>query len=249
MNAGLSVEEDPDLGHGIELELLDDELVSSRGAEPMDAIERIAGDVLADAGGIGGGLVGAEPQRLPAGQQTRGTGEGVHIDHHGVDQEGSLGSHLPADGEQSKKITRDDLGGPEGEDTALYEAGPSAVRAALTAPNQGEHPRSLRSREVGPIPNLQPEPGETCVVLDPETLLKDLPHVGPPGPRSTLQRHTAERQLRPGPAHGHQGSPEIAEASVDGQPGQRQTEQAKGQQDQHRTERRGHNTSQPDYTG
>src|SRR5262249_34834982 len=128
VDALVEVEDDPDVGRGIELEELDHELTGPRGGGPVDAVEAVARLVVADARGVGRHVVGALAETTLSRQVRRRDVEVRQLSRRRVDEDALGTAERAAVAEEAEGVARRDLHGPNGEEPAA-----SADRRRLPA--------------------------------------------------------------------------------------------------------------------
>jgi len=130
------IQEDPDVGQRVQLELLDQQPVFAGGAAPVNPVEAVAGLVVSNTGGVCGDEVCAAAHRLAARQRAQRCHEAVDRNGRRVDDDARLRRDVARKLEQTERVTADDGHRPE------------RVFAALTA-DRVRLPAVLAARQDG----------------------------------------------------------------------------------------------------
>ena len=82
----MQINRDPQVRHRVKLKLFNDQPLSLGAQPPMNAIDTIAGDVIAGAGRIGGDVMSAAALGIPTWQKADWQGETVKIKSDWINQ-------------------------------------------------------------------------------------------------------------------------------------------------------------------
>ena len=104
MHIAIHVHDQPQIGRGIQFELLDHQAAGARDRFPMNTIVTIARLIVAHPRDIGRHVVGAPAHGVAAGQDTDRRIEGRKVHRDGVDDDGRCGWQGAAEAEQPQRI-------------------------------------------------------------------------------------------------------------------------------------------------
>ena len=163
------VEDDPHVGGWVEFEGFDFEVAAAEGAGPVDAVDAVAGFVVADAGGVWGDVVGASAEAAFAGEVGGGGGVAGEVDGAGVDDEGAAVAEAEFAVEDAEGVAAADGDGAEFVDAAAGAGGLQAPGAAAVGAEGGDEFGAVAG-QGGAFFEFEPEFGEAGGAFDFEAL-------------------------------------------------------------------------------
>jgi len=115
----------PDVGRGVQLELLGDEPAGARRGGPVDAVKAVAGRIVADAGDVGRHVGGAAAHGIAAGHDAHQRRKLGQVKGLGVNDEGRRRRKVQilADVKEAEGVAATEGHGPQAEPAALQAAG------------------------------------------------------------------------------------------------------------------------------
>ena len=177
VHGAVHVQEEPHVGGGVELEFLDHQLARAGRGTPVDAVEAVAGGVVAHAGHVGGDVVGAAAHGLAAGQVAHRRRKGRDVHGGRIDDDGGGGRQVALQVEEAQRVAAAEGHGAQAEAPPLLAVGAYHPALPLPAAEGVEHAAGEMPRQRGVIAHLQPELGQDGAVADLELLLGHFSHL------------------------------------------------------------------------
>ena len=194
----VQIEDDPDVGGWILVELLDHQPAEARGGRPGDAIEAVARRVVADAGDVGRHVGCAAFQGAAAGEGALRNAGFSQLDHGRIDDHLGRFPELEPAGEDAQRVAR-----PELDRTEVVAPAAHADRARIPfhgrATGNGDDAAGIMTRKCRTIHQLDPELAQTAGVSHRQGLAQRLPDLRTIGAGLAHDRDPAQAQLRPDP--------------------------------------------------
>ena len=209
------VEHDPEMGGGVELEGFDFERAGAQAALPVDAVDAVAGLVIADAGGVGGDVVGASAEAALAGQVGGRHGVAGEVERLGVDDQGASRAEAEFAGEDVEGIAAAHHDGAEVVEAASAADGLQPPGAASAHAERGDEARAVAG-QLRAFFELEPELGDARLVDDFKAL--DDQFAGLHAVAAARHAHAQAESGGPGPEHRQSEAEEQGVAEPQGQP-------------------------------
>ena len=209
------VEHDPEMGGGVELEGLYFERAGAEAALPVDAVDAVAGFVVADAGGVGGDVVGAAAEASFAGQVGGGDGVARQVQGLGIDDQRAARAEAVFAGEDVERIAAAHDDRSEVVEPAAAADGFEPPGAAAFASQRGDEAGAVAG-QFGAFFQLEPEFGDVGFVDHFEAL--DDHFAGLHAVAAAGHPHAQAEAGGPGPEHGEAEPEEQGVAEPQGQP-------------------------------
>ena len=196
--AAREVEHDPKVRGGVELEGFDLERAGAQAALPVDAVDAVARLVIADAGRVGGDVVGAAAEAAFAGQVGGRHGVARQVERLGVDDQRAARAEAKLAREDVERIAAAHHDRAEVVETAAAADGLQPPGAAPARAERGDEAGAVAG-QLGALLELEPELGDARLVDHFKALDDQL--AGLHAVAAARHPHAQAEPGRPGPEH------------------------------------------------
>jgi hypothetical protein len=168
---GPQVHRNPSVRNWIKLELLDGQALPADAGRPVNAVDAIAADVVAQAGGVRRDVVGAPIQCFSAGEKRSRQRKARQLERQRIDQQRVHAADAPPELINAERIAAGDDQRSEGIAPALGAHGAHAPPSPLMAAEQAHHAAGRVPRQGREVMHLHPKLREAAEVSELEFLL------------------------------------------------------------------------------